>query len=193
MRHRAALFRGDTRGTMAEALQLGIEVTDEQKQAVIQLLKDKKTSNEIAKILGVSRNAVCGLKHRYNNKSAEKIGNTKEVVAEKLTQNRINKRKLRSIGKVRLTSPMKFRVVTSIPEGSKKIHRLKDHECKYAVTSHDAPPSEHRFCAKPRMGKSNYCEEHHKLCHETVNDRKARSKNFNTRITLRLLTRFNYI
>lgn len=167
---------------------------DELKQAVIQLLKDKKTSNEIAELLGVPRNAVCGLKHRYNMKNAEKIGNTREVIAAKLSEKRVQKRMLRAKGKARTTvvAPMKFKPVVIVPKGAKRIYKLKEHECKYGVTSHDARPGEHRFCGKPATGKSSYCEEHHKLCHETVNDRKAKSKGFTTGVPVRLLTRFNY-
>jgi hypothetical protein len=165
-------------------------VTNEQREEVIRMLKDRLTSNRIASLLGVPRNAVCGIKHRYNMKNAEKIGNTKEVIAAKLTENRIKKRALKWKGG--RTPPMKFKKVGPVPAGSKKIHKLNENECKYGVTSHDVPPNQHRFCAKITKDGSAYCEEHHKLCRETVNERKAKSKVFNAGVPVRLLTRFNY-
>ena len=162
-------------------------MTNEQREKVIELLIEKWTSNEIAKEVGVSRNAVCGLRHRYNIKreAADKIGNFGQV---RRTKPKKIKEPKQWQPRVVQTTVFKDPPVVTI---GKKIHRLKDGECKYAVTSHNSPPADHRFCGKPQRGGSPYCDEHHKLCRETVNDRK-KPQGTAARGPLRLADRFHY-
>lgn len=163
-----------------------VEVTDEQREKVYELLRQKWTSNKIAAELGVPRNAVCGLKHRYNQKHKIKIGNvgvTKRQKSAKLRQGR---------KKGKPTAPYRFRETNAVVLYARQIHEIEDHECKYSVTSHNEPPANHRFCGKPQRANSSYCEEHHKLCHETVNERKAKSQGFAASVPVWLITRFNY-
>jgi hypothetical protein len=48
-------------------------------------------------------------------------------------------------------------------------------DCKYATTSFDTRPADHRFCGHPVQPGSLYCAPHEKLCHkETPSLRKKR-------------------
>lgn len=160
-------------------------MTEDQREKVIQLLKEKWTSNQIAIEVGVTRNAVCGLRHRYNKK---KIANPEERIGVEARKGR-KARKVQKIyqwrAKPKLAPPMEFKEVEIVPDTSKMLHELKDNECKFAVTSHNEVPSKHRFCGKPQRDKSPYCEEHHKVCREPLNVHK-RNKVHLTRGTVRL-------
>lgn len=131
------------------------------REKIIDLLRQNKTSNQVAQILGVTRNSVMGIKHRYNLRNpGNKIGRIKDDLMWR--------------GKPKPKLPEIFDANGYIPDGAKKIWQLKDDECKYGVSPHGVPPDSHLFCGAKVSGNSPYCVEHHRICRETVNERKGR-------------------
>jgi hypothetical protein len=51
------------------------------------------------------------------------------------------------------------------------IYELKPHECRFAVSGLFVARDAHRFCAKPQVEGSPYCEEHRALCVGTMKPR----------------------
>ena len=168
--------------------------TTEIRDKIISMLREKRTSGEIARELGIPRNAVAGVKFRYNAKNPnDKIGRVKDIAGFKPGPAPRNKPRLVMWrGKPRIKPPMDLATNGHVPKGSKPIYKLKENECKYATTPHGTPPDKHRFCGHPTLENSPYCVEHHKLCRETVNDRKGKSKSDPARGAVRLPSRLHW-
>lgn len=133
------------------------------KQLVIEHLKLNKTMKQVADELGITRNQVAGISYRHKHAAKKKP---------------------------KLPSPMKMKTTGKRVAGSKNIKDLKDNECRYSTTPHGVAPDKHRFCAKPVMGRSPYCLDHHQLCRESSNERKGKNKVYIGGSPLRLSPRF---
>ena len=163
------------------------------KERIINLLRLNMTSNQVARELNISRHVVVGVKARYNKKNPNDIvGITKATFGFRSGPKvKIKKDKIWR-GKPRITLPEVFATTGHVPDRAKHIWELKDGECKYSVTPHGVPPDKHMFCGPKTLDNSPYCIDHHRICRETVNDRKGKNKDNPARGAVRLPSRFRF-
>lgn len=163
-------------------------ITARYRDEIMVLLRKKISTSKIARQLGISRNVIVGIKKRHNDQNPDdKIGIIGKEVPKKPKPEGYKWR-----GKPQPKLPMSFDSNGVTPSGAKKIHQLKEGECRFSVSPHGVPPDKHRFCGGPARVNSPYCEQHHFICRETVNDRKGKSKDDPARGKVRIPSRFNY-
>jgi len=167
-------------------------MTEDTDSRMIALWEKGLPASQIAKTLGLTRNAVAGKLHRF--KFSGKISqqnaiqrldairsNTHQLEKERLTilNAQSNPKlslykiedKLISLPKVTtdpVDDPINMMICEEVtaPVGKPvKFDKLTARSCRFIIN--DGPPQDFLFCGKEKTGRS-YCAEHSKLCHYTL-------------------------
>lgn len=138
--------------------------TDEQRAAIFKAFyTDGESASTIAARYGVARNAIIGVAHRMRARAgAPKKRPPAARTAEKQRAQRMATIfKPRMVGMSTRLSPATadaFAAVAAAPVFGFALKSLGEHQCRFAVTPHDAPRAGHLFCGAPADGP--YCPRH---------------------------------
>lgn len=147
--------------------------TDEQVEKLRQMWAEGLTANEIAKRLGVTKNAIVGKVHRLclkarpspiKNKNAEETSAETVVVA---TQKTIQK----ADGRVEIVAGeegvVKKTETKSAHAGNVKLTELDSHTCRWPIG--DPRDDDFCFCGKRVRTGQTYCDEHSAMAYVKAN------------------------
>jgi len=146
---------------------------DDMLPLIIEAWNSGRSSNEIGKMIGVSRNVIVGVIHRariagHDVKLKAASGkNFHKIKAEKKAKLKPEIPKPAMSPAVKLI-PLHFVPKTVVP-GLIEIQDLGPRQCKYPVKM--SSEGKHLFCGEERQEKSPYCPKHHQKCYDPMRSR----------------------
>jgi hypothetical protein len=152
---------------------LEIDVTEEEKQKIVDLWEQGMTGKEIGEIFGVSRCSILGLINRMRNNGYEfkRPFERNRSIRENIIKAKKEKifmvpkahKKPKVIKPPKTTKPPKLIIKKEKPiDTSTDIMGLKSNSCRYPISPDDAVTM--MFCGRPQEHGS-YCKEHGAICY----------------------------